>query len=204
MAKLKAPLMSLGASGALGKALVFFGWKGLDVVREYVVPANPRSTAQLLQRSYMTAAVLAIHNAQKEETHPLKPIDITAYALWGSIWKTPRTWFNTIVKHLLTLYRAGDYVAIYSDFTLTEEPLTVTVTGNIVSVSPEPPTDGDIYWGTSKTALVNIEPCTIDALATGIPITVPANKIKYYFQYRANAPSHGIAWSGIYHCTPLP
>jgi len=49
MAKLKAPLMSLGASGALGKALVFFGWKGLDVVREYVIPANPKTTAQNTQ-----------------------------------------------------------------------------------------------------------------------------------------------------------
>ncbi|GAH96000.1 unnamed protein product, partial [marine sediment metagenome] len=37
MAKLKGPLFSLGASQQLGKALVFFGWKGLDVVREYVI-----------------------------------------------------------------------------------------------------------------------------------------------------------------------
>ncbi|GAI26535.1 unnamed protein product, partial [marine sediment metagenome] len=173
MAKLKAPLMSLGASGAIGKSLVFFPWKGLDCVREYVVPANPKSTAQLLQRSYLTAAVLAIHNAQKEETYPLTEIDTTAYALWGSCWKTPRTWFNTICKHLLTLYRAGDYVCIYTSAVLAEEPLTVTLTLNIVSVAPEPPTDGDIYWGTSKTALVNIEPCDIAALAAGKAITVP-------------------------------
>jgi len=57
MAKLKAPLMSLGARSQLGKALVFFPWKGIDCVREYVIPANPRSNPQITQRGYLTAAV---------------------------------------------------------------------------------------------------------------------------------------------------
>jgi len=30
MAKLKAPLLSFGASGAIAKAIVYFGWKGLN------------------------------------------------------------------------------------------------------------------------------------------------------------------------------
>jgi len=42
VSKLKAPLLSLGASGQIGKSLVFFGWKGLDVVREYVIPSNTK------------------------------------------------------------------------------------------------------------------------------------------------------------------
>jgi len=48
MAKVNGPLMSMEASGQIGKALVF--QKG-GTVRQYVVPANPQSTAQMLVRN---------------------------------------------------------------------------------------------------------------------------------------------------------
>ncbi len=57
MAKLKAPLMSFGARGKLAGSLVFFPWKGIDAVREYVIPANPRTAAQLTQRGYFADAI---------------------------------------------------------------------------------------------------------------------------------------------------
>ena len=60
MAKLKAPLLSFGASGAIAKSLVYFPWKGLNVVREYVIPSNPKSTLQVTQRGYLAAAVAVI------------------------------------------------------------------------------------------------------------------------------------------------
>ncbi|KKM06256.1 hypothetical protein LCGC14_1745880, partial [marine sediment metagenome] len=53
MAKLKGPLFSLGASGQIAKALVYFPWKGLNLVREHVVPSNPNTTGQVTQRGYM-------------------------------------------------------------------------------------------------------------------------------------------------------
>ena len=46
MARLTAPLLSLGAAGQLGKALVFASWKGIPYARQYVIPANPNSTDQ--------------------------------------------------------------------------------------------------------------------------------------------------------------
>jgi len=46
MARLTAPLLSLGASGTIGKALVFASWKGIDYARVHVIPANPKSAAQ--------------------------------------------------------------------------------------------------------------------------------------------------------------
>lgn len=48
MAKVTAPLMSMDASGQIGKALVF--QKG-GQVRQYVVPANPKTTAQMAVRN---------------------------------------------------------------------------------------------------------------------------------------------------------
>ena len=50
MAKVTGPLYSMGASGKLGNAIVFFPWKGLNVVREWLIPTNKKSTGQGDQR----------------------------------------------------------------------------------------------------------------------------------------------------------
>ncbi|MGI9863023.1 hypothetical protein SDD30_16730 [Moorella naiadis] len=46
MAKVTAPLMSMDASGALGKALVFAKWKGINYARRYTIPMNPNTVNQ--------------------------------------------------------------------------------------------------------------------------------------------------------------
>ncbi len=46
MARLTAPLLSLDARGQIGEAIVFSGWKGIKYARQYVIPANPQTTAQ--------------------------------------------------------------------------------------------------------------------------------------------------------------
>jgi hypothetical protein len=50
MAKLIGPLYSMGASGKIGDAMVFFPWKGLNVVRQWVIPVNKMSGGQGDQR----------------------------------------------------------------------------------------------------------------------------------------------------------
>ncbi len=42
-----------GASGQFAKAMVFAGWKGVQYVRKYVIPANPMSVGQGDQRIIM-------------------------------------------------------------------------------------------------------------------------------------------------------
>lgn len=51
MVKISGPVMSLDASGQLGKALVFSKWKGRNYVRQLVTPANPKSGGQVGVRS---------------------------------------------------------------------------------------------------------------------------------------------------------
>lgn len=53
MAVVSAPLMSLGASGKLGGAIVFSSWKGRPVVRQLVTPSNPKSPKQIARRAMM-------------------------------------------------------------------------------------------------------------------------------------------------------
>lgn len=46
MAKVTGPLYSMSASGKIGNAMVHFAWKGINVVREWLVPSNPQSADQ--------------------------------------------------------------------------------------------------------------------------------------------------------------
>ncbi|MFZ1059427.1 MAG: hypothetical protein WAP47_09580 [Candidatus Rokuibacteriota bacterium] len=54
MAKVKGPLLSMRASGSIGKTDVFASWRGIPYVRLHVIPSNPRSTEQLLTRNVFT------------------------------------------------------------------------------------------------------------------------------------------------------
>jgi hypothetical protein len=70
MAKLTAPLLSMGARGSIGKSMVVGAWRGVKYARQHVIPANPRTTAQqnnrtrfaLLREAYKLAPA-AVQNA---------------------------------------------------------------------------------------------------------------------------------------------
>lgn len=203
MAKLKAPLLSLGASGQLGKAIVYFGWKGLDLAREYVIPANPKTTAQTTQRGYMTLAVAAIHTAQSAAVSPIVQVDKSAYALYGSTFPTPRTWFNQIIQRLIF---ARLYTEHYQIFTLDAfaDPATTEITITIYNhnYADEP---GFMCCGTSKTALLTrVAADGVGNIQTGV-FTGLTKGVKYYFQFRPTKVTEDkwVARSGIYHhvCT---
>lgn len=92
MAKLKAPLLSFGAGGKLAKSLVFFPWKGINAVREYVIPANPQTTLQTTQRGYMTAAVAEWHAAS------YSAVDVTAWNRYAGTLAKIMAGFNAMVR----------------------------------------------------------------------------------------------------------
>ena len=200
MSKLNAPLFSFGASGAIAKALVYFTWKGLDVVRSYVVPANPKTTGQNTQRGYLKSVVDAIHTAQGLAADALGLTDQVAYALWGSCEATPRTWFNQIVKNALNQNVAALKRAIAHGFVLTPGATKVTVKGFFTPEGANDVTTIDVYYGTSKTALTSKSAFTKAELNAGKDITSLTTGVKYYFQARptAHADFVGVR-SGIYY-----
>lgn len=55
MAKVKSPLLSLSASGSIGKSFVLASWRGVAYARQHVVPSNPRTDAQTRVRDIFTA-----------------------------------------------------------------------------------------------------------------------------------------------------
>lgn len=55
MAKVTGGLLSLKATGQIGKSIVFGSWKGVPYARQHVVPANPKSTNQTTTRDTFAA-----------------------------------------------------------------------------------------------------------------------------------------------------
>lgn len=203
MAKLKAPLLSLGASQQLGKALVFFPWKGLNVVREYVVPANPQTSGQTTQRGYLTDAVTAIHDAQALAVDPLVAADVAAYALLGSVRATPRTWFNEVCKYWLDQRVAALRSAIYRAGATTPGASQLAVTIDFTEDGANTITAGDFFYGTSKTALINSFTATVVADNASATITGLTTGVKYFWQFRPSAHADFVgARSGIYYGVP--
>ena len=200
MPKLKAPLLSLGAAGQLGKAIVFFPWKGLNLAREYVIPANPKTTLQVTQRGYMTDAVTAIHAAQADATNPLDSEDAQAYALYGSCEATPRTWFNQAIKNWIDCKVAAKLPCLCSNMVITpgSEQL-----GLALYLWEATCAAGKFFYGTSKTALINSEAAVITAQEATATLTGLTAGVKYFIQFRPDPadPSEG-ACSGIYFGRP--
>lgn len=197
MAKLKGPLFSLAAAGKIADTLVYFGWKGLDVVRQYVIPANPRSDRQIVQRDFLKAAVLEVHNAMVYLGHPLTSDDKSAYALAGSLHPTPRTWFNEAVKIMVdAMVDAQSYAALVSLAATYKAATTADVVGWSVK---EATLTGFVKYGVTKSALINsvaanIALHTFTAVMTGLSAGVT-----YFWQWQA-PPVEGktVLKSGIY------
>lgn len=205
MAKLNAPLFSFNASGKLADSLVYFGWKGLDCVRSYVIPANPQSAGQTTQRGYLTAAVAEIHATQAQGSNPLDGDDYAAYALLASTRATPRTWFNEVVKLWCDVEVAGNTPCIYSDGTISDT--TASSFDCILYLNEETGSTlaaGKFYFGTSKTALIHSQAASVSA-GTSVSLTAAdlsaflTAGTKYYMQFRPDS-GDGCegAVSGIY------
>lgn len=205
MAKLKGPLFSLGASGAIGKTLVFFPWKGLDCVREYVIPANPDTQAQKDQRNLLKNAVIDIHAAMAIAIGPLVEVDKSAYALWGSTYPTPRTWFNQACKNWIDISLDTKDPAVYRGGVSAPGSSLLHPSIKCDEIDGTKITAGKFFYGTSKTAMLNSAVATITAgihQASKEISGLTAGK-KYYWQFRPDAGEDCIgANSGIYHGTP--
>lgn len=105
MAKVKGPLLSLGATGQIGKSVVFANWRGVPYARQHVVPANPRTTAQTLTRNVFQYA-----------DDQYKRMLTLAQAVWEAVAKGKAfTARNAFIKNYVRNLRAEsdftDYIA---------------------------------------------------------------------------------------------
>lgn len=61
MARVSGPFLSLAASGTVSKLITASRWKGIAYMREWFKPQNPRTEAQVKQRTRLTKAVASWH-----------------------------------------------------------------------------------------------------------------------------------------------
>jgi len=205
MAKLKGPLFSLSADGAIAKTLVYFGWKGLKVVRQYVVPANPKTTAQTTQRGYLTEAVAKIHAAQAAAADPLDEADTIAYARWGSCFPTPRTWFNQICKNWIERRVAVKIPCLYANGTISDPTAnSIDMVMTLYEKTGSTLAAGKFYFGDTPSSLIHAVVATVTPGAS-VALTAsdcsafltPGNR--YYVQFKPDvADGCEGAFSGTY------
>lgn len=91
MARVTGPFLSISASGTVGKILTAGTWKGIQYMREWFRPANPRTPAQVTQRGFFATAV-AMWHAEDAATHLLWKTYVEGQALTG---------FNAYVKYVV-------------------------------------------------------------------------------------------------------
>jgi len=60
MAKVTGPLYSMSARGKIADAMVFFPWKGVNAVREWLIPVNKMSADQGNQRTMLAGVGRAV------------------------------------------------------------------------------------------------------------------------------------------------
>lgn len=145
MAKVIAPLFSTKASGKLANSLVYLSWKGIDDVRSYVIPANPRTEKQQAQRSKMAQAVATYHASGFTSS------DIRAWNLYASILPVPVSGFNAFVReHILSALAGKSWVILSNVHSGVPSGGSITIT-----VSSPSDATAKLYYGTSKTAMPN-------------------------------------------------
>jgi len=77
MAKVTGPLYSMSASGKIADAMVFFGWKGTNVVRQWLKPANPQSAGQGDARIIMGGTGKAVGKIEPSSAFHQQLIDLS-------------------------------------------------------------------------------------------------------------------------------
>lgn len=145
MAKVILPLGSFSASGQIGRAFVYFPWKGIKCVREYIIPANPNTAGQQTQRAIFTSAVDGYHSTGYSDA------DLTAWRKKAGQSSTPLTYFNQVVKDTIDTLVAGD-----EWFAIHEMVVSIlTATSFTVTVECGADHTAKLYWGVNPGYMPN-------------------------------------------------
>ena len=100
MAKVTGPLMSMSASGKIADAIVFFSWKGVNVVRQWLKPANPQSTGQGDRRIMIGGTGRSVGKIQPETVFATQLADLGLVI-------APQTKQSYLVKYILDHFITG-------------------------------------------------------------------------------------------------
>ena len=190
MAKVKGPLFSLSASGQIAKTLVYGDWKGIDIVRKYVIPANPNTSGQQTQRGYFANAVEDWH------TDGFTAIDVAAWNLYALAQKVAASGFNMLVKLKIACAVAAEAWVPLVDCLVTA----IGAAGAKINITGTVGSTVKLYWGTSKTSMFNEEAMVDTAGDYEVTLAACSASTKIYF-YIMDKTAANQARTGIYSFT---
>jgi hypothetical protein len=190
MAKVKGPLFSLSASGQIAKTLVYGDWKGIDIVRKYVIPANPNTALQQTQRGYFAAAVEDWH------TDGFTAVDVAAWNLYALAQKVAASGFNMCTKLKVNCAVDGEAWVPLVDCLVTA----IGAAGAQINITGTVGSTVKLYWGTSKTSMFNEEDMVDTAGDYEVTLAACSATTKYYF-YIMDKTAANQARTGIYSFT---
>lgn len=187
MAKVKGPLFSLDARGQIAKTLVYIGWKGIKDVREYVIPANPKTDDQKKQRGYFGDAVEAWH------IDGFTAIDVAAWDLYALALKVAASGFNMFAR-----LRIKNYIALQDWRPIVDCLITaIAADGAQINITSLEGEELDLYWGTSMTSMFNKEDMVDTAGDHEVTLSACTKSTTIYF-YVINQSAITDARTGIY------
>lgn len=192
MSIVTAPFFGFKARGQIGKSLVYFGWKGLNVVRTWVKPANPNAPDQQVQRGIFADAVAMWQNI----LFPFVALDVQMWNFLAGLSADPLTGFNNFMKMFIDTTILGNTPQKFYNATLSlvgPATFTVAVSHNVSSA------DVTLWYGTSPTTLINSQARTEGGVAGGTSTFLVAGlttKTIYYFQVKGTVGELG-SFSGI-------
>jgi hypothetical protein len=192
VAKTTAPLFSLKASGQLGKSLVYMSWKGINDVRQYVIPANPKTAGQQTQRGFFTGAVNAWH------TDGLTVLDVAAWNLFALASKVVASGFNMFTKFYV------DAKVMVHTWVPLSAVVASAITATGATVTAQIASDGTsvLYIGTSNTSMLIPFVGTFAIDHVTFTVTGLSATTKYFFYIKNTAISEN-ARTGIYTITTI-
>jgi len=162
MAKLSGPLLSFGASGSLADSVTFTKRKRQHVAKAYAVPANPNSSAQVSQRSIISAANSAIASARTATSDPFDSDDISALTLLVRTLGKHSTWYNQAVS-LFSLVESSGYTGcVIRNGTFYDSGGTWTFKFFSDEIDGVNLTSGRLYYGRSPSVLTLSSNCSFD------------------------------------------
>jgi hypothetical protein len=126
MAKVFNPLSSIKASGKFQMG-VFFAWRGLNVIREFIAPSQPRTVRQVKVRSYFTTISKYWANVLTEELR-------LAWAQMVFTWKD--LWGNEVNLTGLNLFQKFNFILMDAGKPYQETP-PPPVTPSEISITKE-------------------------------------------------------------------
>jgi len=190
MAKVTGPLMSMDARGKLANAIVFIGWRGIQDVRRWVKPANPRTANQVAQRNRFTQAV--------DKYHELTPTDKQAWETKAS--GKPYSGFNLFVSRVVKTLVAGKTWQLIKDVkaeNITSSSADITgYTDNAELVRVEYGTNPGVYTAYADEPSGRTEAGTFTVSLSGL-----ASGTTYYYRVITQTPDGVWGETGEYSFT---